>query len=74
MTMPKCTGSTPKLLTTGSRIGVQISSMRREIERRAEDQQHDVEPHEQHGVLVGSADRRGRTPSSWRGICIKAAM
>src|SRR5512134_140973 len=26
MTMPKCTGSMPKLFTTGSRIGVQISS------------------------------------------------
>jgi hypothetical protein len=26
MTMPKCTGSMPKLFTTGSRIGVQISN------------------------------------------------
>ena len=26
ITMPKCTGSMPKLFTTGSRIGVQISS------------------------------------------------
>ena len=26
MTIPKCTGSMPKLFTTGSRIGVQISS------------------------------------------------
>ena len=26
MTMPKCTGSMPKLFTTGSRMGVQISN------------------------------------------------